>query len=279
MTRSGRRKIRNAILYVVIVLMLAFILFPIFWTYTNSFKPIREIRTESARLFPKNPTLENYRVVMRRTEFQRYLLNSVIVTVSVIALGILMSIFTGYALSRFWFPGKNLFSVGLLASQTLPPILLVFPLFLFLRRIGLINSYPGLTLTYLTIVLPFSSWMLRGYFETIPVELEQAAMIDGCSRVGTVFRVVLPLSAPGVAAVAIFAFILAWQDYLFALTVMTSQRMMTATVGIASFVGAEEIKWGQMGAFASVMVAPTIVFFILVQKFVVQGLTMGAVKE
>jgi ABC-type glycerol-3-phosphate transport system permease component len=274
-----KRKLKKAMLYIIIIIVLTFILFPIYWTFVNSLKPISEIRTQSARLIPAQPTLENYRSVTRRTEFQRYLLNSLVVTTAVVFLSILVSIFTGYALSRYSFFGKQAFSIGLLASQTLPPILLIIPLFLILRKIGLVNTYQGLTLTYLTIVLPFSSWMLRGYFDTIPVELEQAAMIDGCSRVGTVFRVVLPLSAPGVAAVAIFSFILAWQDYLFALTIMTSQKMMTATVGIASFIGAEEIKWGQMGAFASIMIAPTIVFFVLVQKFVVQGLTMGAVKE
>lgn len=279
MTRRMKIKLKKLILYFVICVILFFILFPIYWTFVNSLKPIEEIRSQSARIIPVHPTLDNYRSVTRRTEFQRYLLNSFIVTTAVVLLSIVISIFTGYALSRYTFFGKQAFSIGLLASQTLPPILLIIPLFLILRKFGLVDSYQGLTLTYLTIVLPFSSWMLRGYFDTLPIELEQAAMIDGCSRVGTIFRIVLPLSAPGVAAVAIFSFILAWQDYLFALTVMTSQKMMTATVGIASFIGAEEIKWGQMGAFASIMIAPTIVFFIFVQKFVVQGLTMGAVKE
>jgi ABC-type glycerol-3-phosphate transport system permease component len=279
MTRKAKTRLKKTILYIVIIIILSFILFPIYWTFVNSFKPIQEIRTKSARLLPVHPTLDNYISVSRRTAFQRYLLNSLIMASVVVTLGIVLSIFTGYALSRYNFFGKQAFSIGLLASQTLPPVLLIIPLFVILRKLGLVDTYQGLILTYLTIVLPFSSWMLRGYFDTLPVELEQAAMIDGCSRVGIVFRIVLPLSAPGVAAVAIFSFILAWQDYLFALTIMTSQKMMTATVGIASFIGAEEIKWGQMGAFASIMIAPTIIFFILVQKFVVQGLTMGAVKE
>lgn len=279
LTSRTRKKIKKYLLYLALCFILIFVLFPIYYTFINSLRPIHEIRSKSERLIPRSPTLDNYRSVTRRTVFQRYLLNSLIVTVSVVTLSIFVSVFTGYALSRYTFFGKQSFSIALLASQTLPHILLVIPLFLILQKLNLVNTYPGLTLTYLTIVLPFSSWMLRGYFDTIPAELEQAAMIDGCSRIGTVFRIVLPLSAPGVASVAIFSFILAWQDYLFALSLMTSQKMMTATVGITTFIGAEEIKWGQMGAFASLMIAPTIVFFILVQRFVVQGLTLGAVKE
>jgi ABC-type glycerol-3-phosphate transport system permease component len=168
--------------------------------------------------------------------------------------------------------------MGILLTQMLPGVLLVIPLYIILRDYRLDNSYLGLILVYLTIALPFCTWMLWGYFDSISTDLEEAAMVDGCTRTSALFRVVLPMAAPGVAAVAIFAFVLAWQEYLYALVIMNTQEMQLLTVGASRIAGHERIVWGEMMAYAVMVTLPVVALFIFAQRYVVQGLTAGAVK-
>jgi ABC-type glycerol-3-phosphate transport system permease component len=260
------------------VVVAAIFVFPFYWMVLIS---IRDLPAQpDIKLLPplQNLTLKNYATVFRETLFPLWFWNSLVVAVATTLVAMLFSIFTGYALSRFRFLGRRPFATGILLTQMLPGVLLAIPLYVILRGYRLDNTYPGLVLVYLTIALPFCTWMLWGYFDSISSDLEEAAMVDGCTHTGALFRVILPLAAPGVAAVAIFAFVLSWQEYLYALLIMNSERMQLLTVGASRISGHERIVWGEMMAYAVMVTLPVVLLFIFAQRYVVQGLTAGAVK-
>ncbi|MGQ9779575.1 MAG: carbohydrate ABC transporter permease, partial [Bacillota bacterium] len=191
---------------------------------------------------------------------------------------VILSTFAAYGLARFKFRGRNFFSMGLLVTQMFPPVLLIIPIYLIMINLRLVNTYAALVITYCTFAVPFSTWMLYGYFETLPAELEEAALVDGCSRLGTLFRIIIPLAAPGIAAVALFSFILSWQEYMFALTLTRTAEMRTLPVGISMLVGFREVLWGQLMAGSVIVTVPVVVLFVYFQKYLIKGLTMGAIK-
>jgi ABC-type glycerol-3-phosphate transport system permease component len=166
----------------------------------------------------------------------------------------------------------------LLAIYMIPGVFLLLPLYLILKSLFLTNTHLGLILTHLTFALPFSIWMMKGYFDSLPVDMEESALVDGCSRVGAVVRIAMPLAAPGVAATALYCFVLSWQEYLFAVTIMASEEMRTLPVGVAAFMSWATLEWGPIMAFVTLMTIPTMIFFAYLQKFLIQGLTAGAIK-
>jgi len=280
MVRFIRRRLPRLLLaYAWLFFISLFTAFPFLWMLTSSFKARPEIFTRVPVLLPKQPTLINYQYVVTQTPAARYFMNSFIVAASTTLLALILTTLGAYAISRFRFRFRRELATWLIAGQMFPGILILIPLFVILARLQLVNTYPGLIIVDTVGVLPFATWMLKGYFDTVPIELEDAAMIDGCSRLGAIRRVFLPVAAPGVAAVALFAFTSAWQEFMFALTMMKDMKKYTLSVGINFFVGiAGTVVWGNIMAMAVLIIVPALIFFLFLQRYMVSGLTAGAVK-
>ncbi len=275
---ARRKKIRQIIVLVLLVAVVLLMIFPFIWMLSTSIKPPEEIFTQVPRWIPLNPTLDNFKNILFKTSFPRYFLNSVVVGFVTMVVALAVTVFAGYALSRYNFRGKNIFSMWLLVSQMFPPVLLIIPIFVFMLKLGLVNTYASLIITYATFALPFSTWMLKAYFDTVPIDLEEAAKVDGCNQVQALTKIILPLAAPGIVTVALFIFVLAWHEYMFALTLTSTTEMRTLPVGISLFLGEYRTLWGSLMAGSVIVTAPVVVFFVYLQRYIVQGLTLGAVK-
>lgn len=254
------------------------VLFPVFWMVSSSLKPRGELFARDLTILPVHWTLDNYRNVWQGTDFPIYFLNSFeVATVSTI-FTVVISMYAAYAIARIEFRGRYLFGILLLVTQMFPHILLVIPLFLIFQKMGLFNTHAALVIAYTAFSLPFTIWLLRGFFELIPADLEDAAAIDGASMLGTFRRIILPLAGPGIAAVTMFAFIRAWNEFLFALVFLQSHDLFTLPIGLASFQEEYTFRWDLIMAGASIITLPVLLFFLLMQRFIVQGLLGGAVK-
>lgn len=264
--------------YVVLLAAVTVILFPVFWMASSSLKPSTELFARNLTLLPIDWTLENYRNVWEQTSFPLYFWNSFKVAAISTLCAVIVSMYAAYAIARIRFRGRYAFGMLLLITQMFPHILIVIPLFLIIRQFGLLNTHVALIIAYTAFSLPFSIWLLRGFFEAIPVELEDAAAIDGASMLGTFHKVILPLAGPGIAAVAMFDFIRAWNEFLFALVFLQSRDLFTMPLGLASFQEEYTFRWDLIMAGGGVITLPVLFFFLLMQKFIVQGLLAGAVK-
>lgn len=261
------------------LLLVVLIVGPFLWMLLGSFKPNFELmQNQGQSLWIENPTLQNYRRLFAEYDFARYFLNSTIVASVTAIVATSLSAFAGYSLARFHYPGRTFFSFLILLTQMIPAIATIIPLFLWFQSLGLLNSYWALIIAYNAFAIPFCTWLLRGFFMGIPAELEEASQLDGAGQVGTFLRIVLPLSAPGLLATAIFSFILAWQEFLIAVTFTSSAHLRTLTVGIAAMRGRDIVDWGLLNAGVVVTTIPLAVLFAFVQKYLVEGLTSGAVK-
>lgn len=271
---------KPALRYGAAVMALVAAMAPIYWMATIALKREIEQFASPPLWFTFEPTLEHFRDAFLARGFGRYLLNSTIVaTLSALA-ALMLGTPAAYALARLreaerW--GERL-SFWILSARMLPPIVTVVPLFLMMRDAGLLNSPAALIIVYTGFNLPFVIWMMRGFFAEIPAELEEAAMMDGASRMRAFLRVVLPLAAPGLAATAVFCLIVAWNEFLFALVLTQTDASITLPVGIASRVTQYEIRWGAMSAAGAVAMIPVLVFAAAVQRYLVRGLSLGAVK-
>jgi multiple sugar transport system permease protein len=258
---------------------LVFLGFPLVWMLSTSFKQPREMVEIHPTLVPENPTLSNYAQAFTEQALGRAALNSLIVATSSAALTVLVALPASYALVRFKTKLNTLALGWVLLSQLFPFVLLVIPLFLILRQVRLTNTLPGLVLVYVVWSLPFALWMLQGFVRGIPRELEEAAAVDGASRLATLRRVVAPLLAPGVVATALFAFISAWNEFFFALVLLKSPELATLPVTLARFVGVEGIaRLGPLAAGSLLATIPSLVFFVFLQRRLTSGSLAGAVK-
>ena len=254
------------------------VLFPVFWMVSSSLKPRSELFARDLTLLPVQWTFDNYRNVWRGTDFPSYFLNSFEVAAASTVLTVVISMYAAYAIARIEFRGRYAFGLLLLVTQMFPHILLVIPLFLIFQQLGLFNTHAALIIAYTSFALPFTIWLLRGFFEAIPAELEDAAAIDGASMLGTFRRVILPLAGPGIAAVTMFAFIRSWNEFLFALVFLQTHQLFTLPIGLASFQEEYTFRWDLIMAGASIITLPVLVFFLIMQRFIIQGLIGGAVK-
>jgi len=254
------------------------LIFPVLWMVMSSFKPTKEIFSVVPQIFPKNPTLTNYVTLLTETTFLQSLVNSLIVAVSTAATAVLVSTLFAYALSRFHMIGRTAIFATLFTTQVFPSFLLLIPIFLIFNRLHLSDTLLGLVLTHLTFAIPFSTMLLKSYFDALPVEIEQAALMDGCSPLGVIFRVVVPIAKPALAAVGLFSFILSWQELLFALTLIQSPDLRTLPVALNLMVGENAVLWGPLMAGATLMTLPAVVLFLTFQRHLVAGLTAGSVK-
>lgn len=266
------------LIFVASVLVVLVCLFPFWWMALSSIKTLRELYTIPPIWWPESPTLGNYYKVLFESNIPRYFLNSVVISVGSTGLALVLAIFASYGFARFDFKGKPLLQACVLIGQLLPTAAIIVPLFVTLRVLGLVNTYWGLILVYMIITLPLSVWMLTSYFKAIPVELEEAAIIDGASRLGVLFRVTLPLSIPGIVAVIVYAFVTTWNEFIFALCFATDSSVKTLPIGLAEFSTEFNTDWGAVMAASVIMTLPIALLFLSMQRLFVGGLTAGATK-
>jgi multiple sugar transport system permease protein len=276
---SIRRKtlIGNIATYVVLLIVVALILFPIYWMLITSLKLPREIYRVPS-LWPKVFTDSNYRTLIEEKDFLTNIKNSLIVATTVTIISLLVSSFAAYSVVRFKYRFKGFIGRMILFAYLTPTSLLFIPLSIVIARLNLGNSLTGLIIVYLTFSLPLSTWLLQGYFRGVPKELEEQAMVDGSTRLGALFRILIPLSAPGLAAVAIFTFTGAWNELLLALIFITSESKRTVPLGINYLITADVLPWGTLMAGAVLSSLPVMILYFLAQRFMVSGATAGSVK-
>ncbi|MEW2129568.1 carbohydrate ABC transporter permease [Streptomyces sp. NPDC005435] len=251
--------------------------FPVYWMLDTAIKPAKDAIDPDPSLLPTGFTLDNFRRALDIADFWGPVGRSLLVSLSVVLIGLVVGTLAALAISRFAFRGRKVVIVGILAVQMVPLVAMIIPVFLLLNDLGQYDKLPGLVITYLTFILPFTVWTLRGFIVNIPRELEEAAMVDGCSRTGAFLRVVFPLLAPGMVATSVYGFIQAWNEYLYALMLL-SQEHQTATVWLGNFTTKHGTEYAPMMAGATMMAVPIVVLFLLVQRKMAAGLTAGAVK-
>ena len=253
-------------------------LFPIYWMVATAFKPGRDILALTPKWFPSPFTLQNFRDAIARPFFLEDVRNSVIIVAVMLALALAIAFLAAVGTARFGFKGRTAFLVMIIGVQMVPLNALIIPLYLMLDSVGQVDALPGVIAVYLAAVLPFMVWTLRGFVANIPVELEESAMIDGCTRVGAFFRITFPLVGPGLVATAIFGFIQAWNEYIIAYVLLSSPTNQTLTVWLASFTTNHGPEWGPLMAGATLTGLPVVAFFLVLQRYLAGGLTAGAVK-
>jgi multiple sugar transport system permease protein len=253
-------------------------LFPFAWMAVSSVKPAGELYAVPPVWWPSVPTLEHYRHVLFASNVPRYFLNSLIISAGSTTLAMALALFAAYGFARYRFAGRRASLAFVLAGQLLPTAAIIVPLFMTLRALGLVNTYLGLILVYMILTLPLSVWMLSGYIRAVPVDLEEAATIDGASRLSVLFRITLPLCAPGIVAVVVYAFVTTWNEFIFALVFAQDSHVKTLPIGLAEFTSEFTTDWGAVMAASMVMTVPVVVAFLALQRAFVGGLTAGAVK-
>lgn len=268
----------TAVKLLLLILLLIPTLFPMYWIIISSVKTNLETHSVPVTFLPKVWTLDTYREVFERRNFSRYMFNSMVVALATTAWGVFVAAWSGYGFARYNFRYKPAVMGFVLLAQSFPRILLVIPYFQLANKFGLKDSYLGLILAYSTFIQPLCLWIMKEYFEQIPRELDEAAMVDGASPYRAFWDVILPLARPALGATAIIGFLTAWNEYEFALVLTTSENVRTISVAIASFIGEFTTEWNQVMAAAAIGTVPVIIIFLFFQKQLMQGLTGGAVK-
>jgi N,N'-diacetylchitobiose transport system permease protein len=269
---------RRVALNATAVLVFLVMFFPVYWMVATAFKPGKDILSLTPRWIPLHATLANFGEAIHRDYFWDAVRNSIVVVGVVVAFSLVLAFLAALAIAKFKFYGRRAFIVVIIAVQMVPLNALIIPLYLLLARAHQVDKLSGVIVTYLCFVLPFTVWTLRGFVIGVPRELEEAAMVDGCSRFGAFWRILLPLVAPGLVATSIFAFIQAWNEYIIAYVLLSTPEKQTLTVWLASFTTQRGTDWGPLMAGATLTALPVVVFFLLVQRRVAFGLTAGAVK-
>ena len=275
----NRTPLQSILLYGTVILAAVIILFPILWLFNTALSTTAELTQLPPSFWPEDAQWEIFAKVWNERPIPLWLWNSTIAAVGSVILSMTVSVLAGYSLSRFSPRGSHAMGLFILTAKMLPATLLVIPLFAIFRSVGLIGSLWTLIIAHSTLIIPFTTWMLKGYFDTIPRELEQAAMVDGCSPLGAMFRVILPVSAPGLAATALYSFVLSWADYAYARTfLVNSQSNWTANLGITTMRGEYVTDWNEIAAAAVFVAIPIMVIYLFLERYLVGGLTAGAEK-
>ncbi|HUT66103.1 MAG TPA: carbohydrate ABC transporter permease [Spirochaetota bacterium] len=277
-TKRRRRAIRITSTYLIIIVAFIFFISPLLWIIYSSVRGPEAIFSGKMKTPLKSFTLESYKTLLMVTDFPRYFVNSFKIALFVTVLTMIFSILGAYGLSRFRVRGKNVYIMGIFSTQMFPIILIVIPIYNIIFAIGLLDKTIGVVLGQIILVLPFSVWMLKGYFDNLPVDIEDSARIDGCNLFQTLFRIVLPISAPGILVAAFYSFVVSWGDYLIVSVIAQSQRTATLPLVLQRLGSALTMRWDQVAAAAVLTIVPTILLFSFVQKWLVEGLTAGAVK-
>ena len=277
-SKATRRRLADGLASMALWTIVLFAILPIVWTFLVSLKPEADIVTATLSYVPKRVTFENYVAIWTRSNFPTLIINSAVVTAMTVVICVVIGTLASYAVSRYRFAGRRELMLFYLVVRMFPAVMIIIPLFILLRSLGLLDSRFGLALAYTTFLLPVFIWMMKGFFEAVPIEVEEAARMDGASRVGAMVRVVLPLVVSGLVATAVFVAIGAWNEFLFALMLTTSAGSRTWPVGLQLMVGEFQLPWGSLAAGGIISIVPVIILFALVQGAMVRGLTAGAVK-
>ncbi|CAN5654687.1 carbohydrate ABC transporter permease [soil metagenome] len=275
---AWRNRVLNTVSYLIVGTLTFLAVFPLVWTFLTSVKPEEDIITPTIQYIPRDFTFENYRDLWQRSGFDRLMFNSAVVTAITVTVCMTLGALAAYSISRYRFRGRDGLMIFYLVVRMFPFTLLLVPLFVMLRELHLLDSRFGLALAYTAFLLPVAVWMLKGFFDAIPSELEDASRVDGSTRLGALIRIVLPLARPGIIATAVFVAIAAWNEFLFALMLTSSQGARTWPVGLQLMVGEFQLPWGLLCAGGIISIVPIIIFFSVVQRSLVRGLTAGGLK-
>lgn len=278
MNRKKKIGIFTVVRFAFIVIICAFSLFPVLWCLSTSLKTESEIYRLPPTWIPETITLKHYREILGRSDMMHYFINTVILSTGTTLITMTVSVLAAYGFSRYKFTGSRCLIWTILFARVLPRVSVIIPYYIILKELKLLNTYQGLMLVYLTICLPVAVWMLKGYFDNLPVEVEEAAVVDGCSPFGVLMKIVIPMCKPILATVAMNAFILSWNEFLFALTMTDGKAMRPIAVGLAFFIDEMGVHWGALMAASILMSVPAVIFFSLAQNQMVRGLSAGAVK-
>lgn len=277
-TRSGSKLLWDIVNYAVLIVLAFVCIAPIVWTFLTSIKYEADIVTQTMHYIPPRITFENYVKLWNQSGYPVLVINSLVVTATTVVICLITGTIASYAFSRFQFAGRTQLMLGYLVVRMFPAVLMIIPLFIVMRQFGLLDSTFGLAVAYTSFLLPLFVWMLKGFFDAAPKELESAARIDGTTRIGAMFMVVIPIARNGLLATCVFVAIAAWNEFLFALMLTTSQGSRTWPVGLQLMVGEFQLPWGMLAAGGMISILPVMVLFAIVQRAMVAGLTAGAVK-
>jgi multiple sugar transport system permease protein len=274
----AEKRLSKIVLWVLLVIVLLIVLFPIYWMLLTGIKPNKELYLPEPTLWTANPTLDHMFNLFKITAYGQQARNSIFVAGVTTTLAIAVSVLAGYSLSRLHYRGRDVMASAIFFVYLSPGTLTLISLYVFMNQLGLLNSLAVLIVASLAFTIPFCTWMLKGYFTTIPMELEDAALIDGCSRLQALYHVILPLAAPGIVASGIFAFTLSWNEFLLPLLFNSKKELWTLPVGIQTLMYGDVFMWGEIMMGAFLMSIPVLLLYIVSQRYVVTGLTAGAVK-
>jgi ABC-type glycerol-3-phosphate transport system permease component len=267
------------IIYILVIIVCIIAFFPIYWMFTSSLQSFDVLFDSPPTLYPVENIITSYLTFLKTSEVPRWILNSFIVSLTSTLFATILGVFGAYSISRFKYRGKHFFMFLILLTQLLPGALLVIPIYIYFAQLKLIDTLLSLIIIYTAITAPISIWFLKGFFDSISTDLEDAALIDGCSRFATLIKVVLPLVLPGILATATYCFIVSYNEYVFAYTMIQSVNLWTASIGVGSFVGEYAIRWDQIMTASIFVTIPVVFLFMFFQRYIVGGLTAGSIKE
>ncbi len=279
--RSGREDspFKRIIIHIVLILACIVSVFPVLRVLAVSLRPGDRLMSTDLAIIPPDATLESYRIILFDKPFLGWVWNSLAITIATALIGVILAATAAYAFSRWKFPGRSVGLVFLLATQMIPASMLMIPIYILAIKLGMVGTYKGLVIAYCVTSIPFSVWILKGYFDTIPADLEEAARIDGCSQLQAFWRVLLPLSTPALAITFLFNFMSAWNEYLLARVMLgSSESLMTWPLGLQRLQGQYATQWGQFSAGSILVMIPVVVLFLYSSKYLISGLTLGGVK-
>lgn len=275
---KNRKRLLRLASHAVLILFAIIAVYPVLQIVTISLRPSDKLLSTSLEVIPDGATLRSYVSLFADRPFLVWVRNSALISLTVTLTGVVLAAMSGYAFSRFEFFGKKLGLLSLLLTQMFPATMLLLPLYLMLIYFGLINTYSGLIITYTATALPFCIWTMKGYYDTIPISLEEAARIDGCNQFQAFYKVILPLAAPALVITGLFSFMTAWSEYIVAAQILQDSQLWTLPLGLKSFEANMSTEWGLYGAASLIVMIPVVVLFIVLSKWLVSGLTLGSVK-
>lgn len=277
-SRRGDSPFKRILIHIILIICCIIAIYPVTRIFSVSLRPGDRLLTTDLRIIPEDATWDNYKRVIFSSNFILWLWNSILITITTSIVGVILATSAGYAFSRFRFPGHRSGLLFILATQMIPASMLLLPLYIMLVKLNMINSYLGLIVAYSVTALPFTIWILKGYFDTVPPELEEAARVDGATHLGAFYKIILPLSTPALAIAALFNFTTAWNEYLVARVIIQRAELYTWTLGLFEFQGQFNTQWGLYNAASMLISIPILILFLYSAKWLVSGLTLGAVK-